>query len=210
MTGIPIAVGELVDTPTLNTLARAYLRKRTAKQVVNTTTATDLLNGEFSIPAGALSTNRFLLLTARGDWIQNSGAATKLPRIYLDMGGVTLIDTGVPASSVVGAIGARWGWLLEAKITNLDATNSQWTDLKFELVHLQNGSTVDNAGFTTGEGRYGVLDSGSNIPLKSEATGGNATSVDTTVACALALNVILPVASASLDMTLKAADGIFF
>jgi hypothetical protein len=79
----------------MNELARAHWRKTTSKQVLNTITATDLLNGEITIDAGAMSTNRMIRLTAFGDWVQTSAGATDVPRFKVKLGATTLIDTGV-------------------------------------------------------------------------------------------------------------------
>lgn len=180
-------------------------RKTTAKQVVNTVAETDLLNGEITIGAGVLGTTGLLRLTAIGDWIQNSGGATDVPRFKLKLGGTTLIDTNVNGGAFISSSAFRNGWRFQALIALLGAANSQWVDFNGIIGNAGTSAIAANA-FTTGEGRWSAplfsVTPGSNFVIYE---GGNAGAVDTTLAAALALSVTLPAASATLDVTLKHA-----
>jgi hypothetical protein len=197
MTGIPVTPGELVDTGYLNEVARAHYRKTTSKQVVNTVAETDLLNGEITIGAGAMSTNRAVRLTAWGDLAQSTGANIAWPRYKLKLGATTLIDTNVVAA-VWASVGVRWGWRISAEILNLGATNSQWASI--DARWSAGVAAAGAATFTTGEGQLAIT--ANNLAY---ALGGNTSAIDTTVAQALALTVTLPTANATEDVTLKGA-----
>lgn len=203
MTTIPITTGELVDTTWLNQVTIGRYRKTSSKQVVNTITTTDLLNGEITIAAGALSTNRALRLTAYGDWVNDTGSTQDSPQFDLrlppssDPTGGTIFGTGT-TSTVWVASASRMGWRIQAEIANLGAANSQWSSLLYE------GSGFFNAilaAFATGNGQ--VYASGGGGTVRGVAGAANA--IDTTVGLDLILAVTLPVASASLDVTLKGA-----
>jgi hypothetical protein len=196
-TGIPVAPGAIVECADyLNEVARAHWRKVTPKTVVNTITETDLLNGEITIDAGAMSTQRLLRLTAWGDLINNSGATQASPRWKLKLGGTVLLDTNTIAA-VWQTATSRWGWRVRAEIHNLTAA-TQWAYLQAEF----SGSLVPNlnAAFATGEGVIGT-----NGNSQAHGYAGASAAIDTTVARALALTVINPAANANLDVTLKAA-----
>jgi hypothetical protein len=195
---IPFATAEIVTPAEMNELARAHWRKTTAKQVVNTVTETDLLNGEITIDAGAMSTNRMLRLIAIGDLINNTAATQAAPRLKLKLGATTIIDTGALAASWATNAG-RFGWEINCKIANLGAANSQWSSM---LADMAASTAAANAVLTTGEGFYTGMGGADLLRV----TGGNSSAVDTTAAQALALTVILPVANAALDMTLKYAS----
>jgi hypothetical protein len=194
---IPFATAEVVTAVEMNELARAHWRKTTAKVVANTVTETDLLNGEITIDAGAMSTNRMLRLTAIGDWINNTGAAVGTPRLKLKLGATTIVDSNVIATNW-STSALRTPWRLVAEIENLGATNSQWT-------HLMGSGILNNpaAGFstaTTGEGAMVAVS-----PATLALSVANSSAVDTTAAQALALTVTLATANALEDMTLKFA-----
>ena len=187
-TGIPVTVGELVDVPTINSWARGYLRKNTAKAVNTTITATDLLNGEFTLPAGAMGTDKIVRLTAWGDWKQNSGASRDIPRFQMILGSTTLIDTGSIGSAVCAVSATRNTWKLECQVQNLGATNSQIVYFRNVLMYLNALANTD-APFTTGNGTVDTR----NLSISGWATyeGENTgLAVDTTAACAVVLKVI--------------------
>lgn len=176
---------------------RGVYRKSTSKRVVNTVTETDLLNGEVSIPAGILGTTGVLRLTAEGDWLNNSGANRVTPRFKLKLGSTTLLDTATIASN--WAFNAsRMGWGLEVIIRNLGDPKVQWSTLQMDFAGFFTG--VGAATFTTGEGINQIISA--NL---AKIIGGNSSTVDTTATQALVLTVTLPVANASLDVTLKGA-----
>ena len=197
-TGIPVTVGELVDTATINTWARGLLRKTTGKAVNTTTSAVDLLNGEFTLPAGAMGIDRIVRLTAWGNWKQDSGAARDIPLFQLLLGGTTMIDTNKLGGNYVAQSPTRHGWRLQCEIQNTGATNTQQAFLSGNLTTLLgvSGDYVQSIGFTTGNGVVVMLESagGPGVPALISYQGGavngtDFTGVDTTVACALVLNV---------------------
>ena len=168
-----------------------------AKTVNTTTTATDLLNGAVTLPAGILGTTRLLRLSATGDWLNNSGGAAAPPRFQLILGATTLLDTGTSGSNTNAA--GRAGWDIEAKVGNTTAS-AQWSNLKMMLTTNSNGTTTANA-FTTGEGYYGR--DTTNIVCLAE--GSNSTTVATAGALALVLNVINGSANAAYETKLFGA-----
>ena len=170
-------------------------RKTTAKQVVNTVAETDLLNGEITLGAGVLGSSGVLRFTAWGDFTNVSGSTQAAVRWKLKLGATTLIDTGAPAAWH-GSVATRFPWSVTIEIANLGATNAQWAALDVDYV---GNLAAGFANFTTGEGVY------TNTQDMAKAKGGVSGTVDTTVPQALVLSVILPVASANFDVTLKGA-----
>lgn len=199
-TSVPIAVGEIVGVDWLNAVAHAKWRKTTAKTVNNTVTETDLLNGEVTIDAGAVSTNRMLRMVAWGDLLNNTGATQHLPRFKLGLGATTLLDTGSDGG-VIGWLAdtARRPWKIEAEVLNLGAANSQWATIRGEI--YLDSSASNHVAFTTGEGQYESGTASRHVSF----LGANSAAVDTTAAVALVLSVILPTASANLEMKLHGA-----
>jgi hypothetical protein len=195
MTGIPVAPGELVDVDAINEFGRGHWRKTTSEQVVNTVTATDLLNGEVQIDAGAMGDDKALRLTAWGDLLNNSGATKAAPRFQLRFGGSTILDTGAPASQW-GASAGRFYWRIVAEILNLGADDSQWASMAGQIGV---GASASAGSFTTGHGAYTTV-LGAAFP-----SAGIAASIDTTVACALELDVVLPASASTIDVTLQGA-----
>ena len=193
-TGIPVTVGELVDTATINTWARGYLRKTTSKTVNTTTTATDLLNGEFTLPAGALSTDKIMRLTAWGDWKQNTAAPAKdVPRFQVILGGTTIIDTGNFGTAVVAQDASRYAWRIQWEFQNLASTNTQQAYFRGVLAYLKAAAGNIDAPFTTGNGFIYTRDlslGGYTTYEGNALSGTNFTGVDTTASCALLLKVI--------------------
>jgi len=210
MTGLPVAVAELVGVDYLNEVARGHWRKTTAKAVTNTTAETDLLNGEISIGAGAMSTNRVVRLTAWGDWIQNSGGATGVAQEFkLKLGATVLLDTaamGIAGAEFVSNAN-RMPWRITAEIMNLGATNSQWATLLAEIgiVETSSGVVTRMGAFTTGEGGWSYPGSTGVNRFILRALGANTGAVDTTVAQTLALTVINPTLTATCETKLLGA-----
>lgn len=171
-------------------------RKTTTKQVVNTTTETDLLNGEITIAGNAIGVNGVARLTAWGDLINNTGGTVASPRYKVKLGATTLIDTNIVAASWATA-SVRLGWRIVVEIMNLGTTGSQWVSFDAKWAA---STTTATATFTTGEGTLAYT--GQN---NAYAIGTTSSSVDTTAAQALALTVTLPTANALEDVTLKGA-----
>lgn len=186
---IPIEVGELITADTINSWARGYFRKTTSKTVAGTTTATDLLNGEFTLPAGALSTDKILRLTAWGDWKQNSGAARDIPGFIINLGGGTdLIDTNSIGSNVAANAATRYGWRIVSEIQNLGSDSSQRCNFSGNIDFLAAG-VEDAVAFTIGDGITMALNPGASAMGYASYDGGRTTSADTSAACALTLEV---------------------
>lgn len=173
----------------------ASYRKSTAKTVSNTTTETDLLNGEITVAANAMGTNKTLRLTAHGNLINNTGSTAALPRFKLKLGSTVLADTGALASGWE-ASAIEGSFRIVAEIENLGATNSQWSNLS---VSLADSFFSVSAFASVGVGVYSAT---ANL---AAAQIGNNSSIDTTASQSLVLSVILPVASASVQVNLTSA-----
>lgn len=189
-------------------LDRIYAKKTTAKTVNGTTTATDLLNGEFTVAAGDMGTDRILRLTAWGDWKQNSGADRDVPGFRFALGASTILDSNNTGGNNAMASATRYGWRIVCEIQNLGATNSQQANLSGELaLESTSANPVDGQGFATGNGAI-ILNTAAGGPgtaglVKYE---GQATSaVDTTAACALTLKVVNNNSSANYETKLLGA-----
>lgn len=206
MTGIPVAVGELVGTDYLNEVARAHWRKATAQTVAGTITETDLLNGEFTIAAGAVDATHGLLLLACGIWKQNSGGPLGPPLFRLKLGGTTLLDTNASAATVLNDVGS-YLWEVAAFIQNQNATNSQFVKMSGEIYHA-GVAAATFAAFTTGTGTYrGFIVTGDALePLRFN--GYNTAAIDMTAARLLELKVINPSNNANYSITLNHARAI--
>lgn len=209
MTGIPVAVNELVGVDYLNEVARAHYRKTTSKAVNTTVSPTDLLNGEITIGAGAVSTVRGLRATLWGDWLQNSGASQKPPRFQLVVGGTTVLDTSVGASGFnIAAAATRAGWRCQLEMLELGATNSQLWSMAL-LLAPNSTSGWQNGGaalFATGEGAYTIpVSATGGATAMAEALGINTSAIDMTVAQTFAFNVINGVSNASYETKLLGA-----
>jgi hypothetical protein len=195
-TGLPVAAGELVDLSYLNAVARGYWHKTTA-QVVNTTAEADLLNGEFTVPAGVLGSSRVLRLTMAGD--ATYGANQNIPRFRFKMGAgpTTIIDTGATAGVITSGAG-RFDWEMVIHVMATGATNSQWVTM---LGRATVGAiTTTNAGtaFGTGSGVSTLLN------LAADYKGGTAGAQDMTAVQAVLFTVVTA-SNTNTDVTLKAA-----
>lgn len=177
-------------------------RKTTSKQVVNTTTETDLLNGEITLGAGVLGTTGVMRLTAWGVGLNNSASSFTSPRWKLKLGATTVLDTNAVTSAVSwGSFNAVRGWRLVAEIANAGATNAQTAAIDGRHTATTTG-TASPTDFAVGQGMYAV----DNADAQYFFTGANSgLAIDTTVAQALALTMTLPGANASLYMTLLGA-----
>lgn len=166
--------------------------KRWAKvtpKAVNTTTAfADLLNGEFTPPAGCMGESGLLTLKAWGDWENNSTGVKALPRWQVLFGGATFLDTGATGNVCGNAIG-RYGWGIELTIQNL-AHNSQQCYIKVGLMYLDGSASDSDNVFTVGNGSFWAHGMGFGAYSRYVAEGGNSgLAVDTSAAQALKLNV---------------------
>ena len=183
-TGIPVTVGELVDTPTINSWARGYLRKTTSVTVASSGPSTwvDLLNGEFTLPAGAMGTDKIVRLSAWGDWKQHSTASKDLPAFRLGLGGTTLLDTDTTAVGAAADSTSRYGWRIVCEIQNLGSASIQWATLVGTIVYVYNAAGYTD--FTSGGGVTTASSQG-----RGAYQGGLGGTVNTAVSCALTLHV---------------------
>lgn len=169
--------------------------KTTSKTVVNTTTETDLLNGEVTLAANVMGSNRRLEFWADGN-ILNSGAARIVPIWRAKLGATTLFATGNDGASTIPSSAVRVPWVVHIVIQEMNATNAQEASITGFMG--SNGGQVD---FTTGLGWYGLTTAGGMHLF----IGQNNTAVSTTAALAFAYTVELGAANASYDCILKAA-----
>jgi hypothetical protein len=170
------------------------------KTVVNTITETDLLNGEITIDAGVMSTNRMVRLTAMGDLLNNSGGTVATPRLKLKLGTTVLVDTGALAAAWATSVGF-FCWRVDAVVQGIGAsTTDVWTDMSMDANMLVAASV---SGFpTVGEGAVSTLLATNS--WKAHIGNYNA-SMNTAVANALVLTVTLATANANENMRLMAA-----
>lgn len=205
------SVGEELTAANMNTYISndlSYLyglqvvsRKTTSKAVNNTIVATDLLNGEITIAAGALGTAGVATLTASGDWKQNSGGTEGEPVLQLQLGGTTVLQT-VSAASVSNNVG-RQGWWVEIIIRALGVTNSQSVEMRGQWgAAAVSGITAGT--FATGEGVcYCPVVSTPGLIFYE---GWNTAAKDDTAALTLALNVINGIANTNYETKLYSAS----
>lgn len=102
----------------------ASYRKTTETDVANTIAETDILGGAFTIGAGAMGTDRALLVTIIGDFLNNTGVnANGLPVFKVKLGATTLHNgTLVRWDAAAG----RQPFFMQFKLANRGAANSQW------------------------------------------------------------------------------------
>lgn len=171
----------------------AKYRKTTEKDVVNTTTETDLLNGEITIGAGVMGTDRMARLTILGDYLNNSGG-TKTLTIKLKLGSTLLFDSG--ASPAISATANRMPLRIVVEIPNLGAANAQW------------GSIIANLSYTsvtTGIGQgFTLPDAAGNVFVLHGALSAPA-ALDTATSKLVEVTATHSAAHASLSCRLKHA-----
>lgn len=108
----------------LRRMLKTY-RKTTAKDVTNTVSETDLLNGEITIGAGVMGANGILRCSLMGDYL-NSAASEVIPIFKIKFGGTTLFNDPTANNSAPVSSANRRPWICNFEIHNLGATNSQW------------------------------------------------------------------------------------
>ncbi len=175
--------------------------KSTAKVVNTTTTATDLLNAEFTIGANALGSTKVARVSAHGDWKQNSGGTADVPRFQFYLGPTLIIDTGAPGAVMVNAA-LRYGWSILITIAATGATNSQW--VTFDMSLTGSCTTQAFALFTGGQGVYSISPSGNAVVAKAVAV--SAAALNDTVDLTVVLNVVNASANANYEVALKDAQ----
>lgn len=105
-------------------------RKTTTKDVVNTTSKTDLLNSEISIGAGVMLANSLAYIDLGGDYLNDSGAARTIT-LELKLGTTVLWDGG--ASATIGTGSARRAWRFVAVIQAMNSTSAQQSHANFSI-----------------------------------------------------------------------------
>lgn len=196
---IPFVNDVLVTAAELNALTRGYWRKTSEKDVTNTVTDTDLLNGEITIDAGAMSTNRMVRVTIIGDYLNNTGADRTFGFSLL-FGGTVLIgeSVGGAAAGAIATSATRRPMKIVAEIANLGATNVQWSSLQLFL--------GDGAAAFTGIGDGSQIGRATNNGGTNQFTqlgSAAAHALATTTSKLLEVRVSHSVASTSLSARLK-------
>lgn len=163
--------------------------KTTTKDVVNTVTETDLLNGEITLAANILGANGYADIIATGDYLNNSGAGRTF-QLKLKLGTTTIWDSG--ASSATNAGANRRGWTFRARLWNENSASAQTLAGLFVM-----GSA---AAATTG---WGAIE-GAGTSVFGSGLGGTGT-LDTTSSKLLELTVIHSTNNANLSMRLQKA-----
>lgn len=165
-------------------LASGLYRKVTVKDVVSTTTETDLLNGEITVAAGLMSTNRMLRAVLLADYLNDTGVSRNLT-LKVKLGATTLWGE----LQAVATSATRRVLAIEFTIANLGAANSQFL---CGTVFYSNPTAGSVAGI-------GDLDGIGGSPVSGTAAE------DTTAAKALAVTATHSVADAGLSCRLRGA-----
>jgi hypothetical protein len=146
-------------------------RLTTPVDVVNTLTETTLFT--YTVPAGAMSTNRRLRLELGGDYLNDSaGTLATSETLRIKFGGTTIWED---AGKLHAKSSNRKPWFMRVNITNLGAANLQGL-----------GGTIMLGGSpsTTGIGEYGDDEIDANT-----AIGNTGLAIDTTATAVLAVTV---------------------
>ena len=167
----------------------AVYRKTTEKDIVNTTTETDLLNGEVTVAAGVMSTNKMLRAVLVGDYLNNSGSQPN-QTVKIKLGATDLWVGTVTAAAVQAA---RRAWRIEFTVANLASASSQFMEGALVIGEGTPTTGVGNVGAGGSPSRYGEI-----------GTNGT-TAVNTGNAALLEVTVTHAVAHASLSWRLKYA-----
>jgi hypothetical protein len=117
-------------------------RKVTTKDVVNTTTKTDLLNSEITIGAGVMGANSLMVIDLGGDYL-NSPAGNKTITLELALGGTVLWDGA--ASDPITNASPRRAWRLFAAIQAMNSTSAQQGHALFSMGSNNSATTGTGA-----------------------------------------------------------------
>jgi len=161
-----------VSTPIL-------LRNNTPVTVSNVSVETALISG--TVPAGTLSTDKFLRFRAFGSYLNNTGV-TRTLTFFVKYGGTTLSSYGRTDT----ANATRTAWELEGWIASSGATNSQASQVGMKFASAGTGVTTEAGG--TQQENFRVNDS---IP------------VDSNVVQTFLISVTPSVADVNLSVTLE-------
>lgn len=164
-------------------------RKTSQKDVVNTVTETDLLNGEITVGANVMGASGMLRVTLEGDYLNTSGSQQGITlRVKF---GTTTVWGDATVATQYSSSATRRRWFMNFLITNQGATNVQDLAGFFFMNAVAAGSVA-------GLGDLGTTDT-------TETTFGGTAAEDTTASKALAVTVVHTAANASLSMRLQSA-----
>jgi hypothetical protein len=174
----------------INVIPPTFYPKVTQKDVVNTVTETDLLNGEITIEAGKLVSGKILRARLLLDVLNNTGSGQAEQRFKVKLGGTLLIDTGADWSAATFGTGAtRLVEWIDLEIHG-KGSSSQFARLTIKFANANEAATGIGDGRNLGEGVF--------------ETNGDP-GIDMTVARLLEVTVINPVASANFSTRLQSA-----
>ena len=194
------------------TLTSSY-RKVTSKQVVNTVTESDLLNGEITLAAGVLGTDKMAKIVLWGDWLQNAGS-TSGPWFRLKIGSTYLFSWLVGNAMFNCADSAtRWTWRYEATIAAANSTSAQVASIAgwcSAFTSSSSGPVISFAGMNDGSLGSGIglrqsFHNGATQAARETLNGNSTSAEDSTAALAVRFLVVNGVASANYDTTLRGA-----
>lgn len=180
------------------------LRKVTSKQVLNTVTETDLLNGELTVSGNTMGATSIMQIAMWGDWVQNSGATAFVPLLKLKLGATTIFAWQTNTFNV-NSSATRYSWQVNAIIASANAQNAQTASFTSWWSGASGiGTVAQDATLTTGEGLQTAL-IGANSHAFIQANGYNSASLDMTQSQALVFTTTNATATATYDVTLKGA-----
>ncbi len=174
-------------------LANPRYVKTTVKDVNTTAAATDLFNGEITIGAGVLGTDKIAHIKVWGDYLNNTGADRQFT-LGLKYGATYMWKT--LNVSAIGASATRRAWLFEAELSAQGATNVQTLGGRFSI-------SANVAATVAGTGNIDTAGTSSAHP--QFATFYGTAAEDSTAAKALVLEVTHSTSSANLSMRLEGA-----
>jgi hypothetical protein len=124
--------------PSVPAAGTTVLTKLSQKDVVNTVSWVDLLNGEIIIPANTMSATGAIKFWLNGDYLNNSGAQAAI-RLMPQLGGINLWDPG--NSDPLNQTPTRRGWYCHGLIQARGSISSQQGGGFFGLSYVVSGVT---------------------------------------------------------------------
>lgn len=168
-------------------------RKTTVKDVNTTAAAVDLLNGEITIGAGVMGTDRVAIIRAWGDYLNNTGVDKQIT-IGVKYGATYMWKT---QSGLISTSTVRRPWFIQAVLAAQGLTNAQTLGGHFDFDLATSGTVAGIGGLSPGG-------TGGGAGQQSGTFFGTAAE-DSTAAKALALEVTHSASSASVSMRLEGA-----
>ncbi len=170
-----------------------YYRKVTQKDVTNTTTETDLLNGEITITGNQMGASGTLRAVILGDYLNNA-ATEGPPVIAVKLGGTTMWKPSSGDLSSLTSSANRRPLYMTFTIQNLGATNSQY---------MAGFAAIGNRFPTTGLGD--AWDVGANLGDLGAFSSSTGVAIDTTANCLLEVTATFGTATTTRSIRLNAA-----